>query len=225
LSQNKKVESRPRLSSTKTSRTGDAIIDELHAKLVRQGKQFKKMILIDNIPVEQIRLDNTKEIHALVADSVIKAYQAGIDYSNKFLDTKHVFSQKDLNAVNKLSFDIESRFWQLMSTIQPDKINEFIFDVIASFFATLASDLVTKAINQGTLFSLEPDPNDINLFGTSYLVEFVTRRDSKVCPICEPLDGLVFEVGDDNKIAITDDTHPNCRCRYLIHAPDGLVIG
>lgn len=64
-----------------------------------------------------------------------------------------------------------------------------------------------KALNEGTLSMAEGQ------------VIFATREDDKVCPICEDLDGEIFDVdnrtGIINGPLIPDETHPNCRCRYL----------
>jgi len=46
-------------------------------------------------------------------------------------------------------------------------------------------------------------------------VEFTTENDSRVCPICEDLDRDVYQIDDDLKPVIPDDTHPNCRCYYV----------
>jgi hypothetical protein len=74
--------------------------------------------------------------------------------------------------------------------------------------ALIASDMGLRSLNKGTVSQVDR-------------VQFVTRRDMKVCPICEALDGNIYDVDPVTKIIINgpvipDDTHPNCRCRYLI---------
>ena len=46
------------------------------------------------------------------------------------------------------------------------------------------------------------------------LVIWITERDSRVCPICSPLDGQTFDI-DESPPQPVDDTHPGCRCRLL----------
>ena len=47
------------------------------------------------------------------------------------------------------------------------------------------------------------------------LVIWITERDDRVCPICQPLDGLSYDIDDPNTPKPVDDTHPRCRCRLL----------
>ena len=82
----------------------------------------------------------------------------------------------------------------------------------------LSSDMIIKGVNQGTVSNTKNNQ-----------VQFVTRRDNKVCPICEDLDGNVYDVDPITKmvidgITIPDDTHPNCRCRYLSLDDNGDVL-
>jgi hypothetical protein len=78
---------------------------------------------------------------------------------------------------------------------------------LADNAARESSNSGIKALNKGTVSVAE-------------LVIFATREDDKVCPICEALNGEIYGVDTDTKIIdgplIPDDTHPNCRCRYLI---------
>lgn len=47
-------------------------------------------------------------------------------------------------------------------------------------------------------------------------VIFMTQMDSKVDDkICLPLEGTVWDKGDNNRPKIPNDTHPNCRCFYI----------
>lgn len=70
-----------------------------------------------------------------------------------------------------------------------------------------SSDSGIKSLNEGTI-------------SVSRLVIWATREDDSVCPICEELNGEIY--GVDTQTGIIDgplpveDTHPNCRCRYLV---------
>ena len=77
----------------------------------------------------------------------------------------------------------------------------------AAIAGLAAVSLGIRSLNQGTL-------------SRAQMVEFVTRRDSRVCPICEAFDGKIYEVDEHGRAKggprIPDETHPNCRCRYLV---------
>jgi len=47
-------------------------------------------------------------------------------------------------------------------------------------------------------------------------VRFTTRHDADVDPkICDPLDGMEWEVDDPDIVIPIEDTHPHCRCRLI----------
>lgn len=80
-----------------------------------------------------------------------------------------------------------------------------------------ASDSGMKSLNQGSLSN------------PTLEVQFVTRRDDRVCPICEDIDGDTFNVDPTTGIIdgplIPDDLHHNCRCRYLNLDGVELLLG
>ncbi|MFM7796463.1 MAG: phage minor head protein [Candidatus Nitrosotenuis sp.] len=82
----------------------------------------------------------------------------------------------------------------------------------------ISSDMIINGVNQGTVSNTKNN-----------LVQYVTRRDDRVCPICEDLDGNIYEVDPITKIIIDgvnipEDTHTNCRCRYLAVDDNGDVL-
>jgi len=120
---------------------------------------------------------------------------------------------------NPLGADITSRKSSggVIFTISKGDFNKDFF-ISDSRLANMSSDSVMKSLNQGTLSNT-----------ATGRVEYVTRRDSKVCPICEDLDGDVYTVDQLSGIIedapiIPDDTHPNCRCRYLSVDDGGEVL-
>lgn len=54
----------------------------------------------------------------------------------------------------------------------------------------------------------EPKPTK-----TGFYMRFRTKMDEKVCPICAPLNGKVWNLAEFNEAVIPwVDTHPRCRC-------------
>ncbi len=54
----------------------------------------------------------------------------------------------------------------------------------------------------------EPKPTK-----SGFYMRFRTKRDDKVCPICAPLDGKVWNLANFNEATIPwVGTHPRCRC-------------
>lgn len=211
---------RPNLALTRTSQKADSIQAELETKLNKILKQIKNMRFVDNIPEYKIKQDIGFEIKDLIQAHIEHAYLTGLAYTDKVLGKIYPLNDNDISNIKNITTHIENRFWGLVNQLEKE-IKEFSFDLLASYINTLISDAITKAINQATLSELQP----LNFQAQEQIqVEFVTRRDEKVCPICEPLDGNKYNLNDDKPI-IPDSTHPNCRCRYLVIQDGQLAIG
>lgn len=85
-----------------------------------------------------------------------------------------------------------------------------------------SSDSGTKALSEGTTSAIENT--------AQFSVIFVTEEDDRVCPICQEFEGIEYQVDPDTRIIINapvipDDTHPNCRCRYMIIDSEEILGG
>ena len=116
--------------------------------------------------------------------------------------------------------EIKSFISRLFSSNQSEKkeiVQEFGFDLLANYINTLISDVITQSVNVATISDISPAfPEIIGTDQQQVQVQFTTRQDNLVCPICLPLDGVIFEIDDLSKPEIPDDTHPNCGCRWII---------
>lgn len=194
------------LNRTKVSKKHDEIIDELNGKLSRIANKFKRL------PKGDIRLKYDQEVRNLIQTYVEDAYFAGQEYADIRRGRKPI-TLKDLTTIQEITNRLNDKFWAVALQVE---VKEFGFDILFASIARMVSDAITKAINDGTVsypspaFPIEP------LETEKIMVTFTTRRDERVCPICEALDGNQYDIDDTNKPDIPNDTHPNCRCRYLI---------
>lgn len=205
------------LEDTKTSKRADRIQARLERKITDYLDLFKS--LIGKKSFYEIKQQYQKEIHDLLRYGIEDAYFQGLEYSDKALGQRQPVTVKDIQRIDQMTQNAEVRFWALVSKAEP--IKEFSFSFFISAISTLISDIITRSLNTATLANLEPlDPID---YQSTVQVMFVTRQDEKVCQICEPYNNNVYDIDDSSKPEIPDDTHPNCRCRYVVYQ-DGKPI-
>lgn len=205
------------LEDTKTSKRADRIQARLERKITDYLELFKS--LIGKKAYYEIKQQYQKEIHDLLRYGIEDAYFEGLEYSDKALGQRQPITVKDIQRIDQMVQQAENRFWGLVAKTEP--IKEFSFTFFISAISTLISDIITKSLNTATLANLEPiSPID---YQSSVQVMFVTRQDEKVCDICEPLNNNVYDINDSSKPEIPDDTHPNCRCRFVVYQ-DGKPI-
>ena len=205
------------LAKTRTSKRADKIQARLTRKISDYLDLFKG--LIGKKSFYEIKQQYQKEIHDLLRYGIEDAYFEGLEYSDKALGQRQPITVKDIQRIDQMVQQAENRFWALVSRTEP--IKEFSFSFFISAIASMISDVITKSLNTATLANLEPiNPID---YQSTVQVMFVTRNDEKVCEICQPYDNLVYDINDSSKPEIPDDTHPNCRCRFVVYQ-DGKPI-
>lgn len=210
------------LARTKTTQFSDQKQNELETKLGRIANQIKTMKKkgIDDFDIK----DKFEiQVKSLISDYIEDTYLNGRKYAVKVNKIRTPLEVEDIQNMNEMKQNFEGRFWGLVGD---SEVKEFAIDVLGSFVRTMVSDLVTKSTNMAALTAMNqqsrlaqailatnairgsfvPDLEEIQL-------EFTTRKDERVCPICSPLDGKRYDFDDPSKPDIP--VHPNCRCRFL----------
>lgn len=136
-----------------------------------------------------------------------------VDVSKKKLTVPekktHGFNNKEVRKLKLEDREHAKKIYDL-SDAEFDELErqQDLINSIVTSIGLLSSVTAIMALNQGTLSN------------ATRQVEFVTRRDDRVCQICESLDGFRYDVDPITHIIdgplIPDDTHINCRCRYLL---------
>ncbi len=198
---------RPDIAKTRTSRDSDKLIDSMTSSLSPFITTFMHQGYFSSSDSQ--RLTNLFRQHAQ------DQYLLGQAYAHRASGDTQPLNQMDLNAIGKLASDAQQ---------------DFITSMASQYHAIQSNDIVKQAAITAGLFAASLGIRSLNkgTISRAELVEFVTRRDSKVCPICESFDAKIYEVNPHTNIiqggpTIPDDLHPNCRCRYLLVEDDSGV--
>lgn len=83
-----------------------------------------------------------------------------------------------------------------------------VSDKLVKRAETIARTETIRAHAEGQLDSME----SLGLEKISVMVEWSTAGDDRVCPLCEPLNGIVLTIKEARGII---PRHPNCRCAFI----------
>lgn len=151
--------------------------------------------------------EETDKLTSLFLTHAQDQYFLGHDYADKAKGgDKTPVSQIDLQNMQSLASQAQTNFIASLSKQRAATSRDDTALTAGTIAGLAAVTLGIKALNRGTIAHADR-------------VEFVTRRDYRVCPICEVYDGKVYDV--DERTGMVKDgpvlpVHPNCRCRYLV---------
>lgn len=78
---------------------------------------------------------------------------------------------------------------------------------------------VKEQVNPPIYFKGQPEDAVLQRFARQQIlpaIVWVTKKDEMVCPICRPMNGLIFRLDDFNIPIPPINSHSNCRCRIFL---------
>jgi hypothetical protein len=219
---------------TKTGRNITSIENELKNKLTWVADKAKNR-LANGKTISDVKAEFGQYVNDTITDSVAKSYQTGVDLVANATDTQPVISPI---ARDKILPEIEKfvkSFWDNLEqyTIKQPLVDDgFISknpDIYDRIFG-IAASIPTAILATSTILQLrQPAIPASDVFKAIQVttttqtpetqkVMWVTSRDDRVCPICEPLDGNIYDVNDENRPKpgpeeYGGNTHWGCRCK------------
>ena len=167
------------------------------------------------------------KFNKLVYDNTRSAVQQvviiGIERVNRKLKMQPYLTKKDIDIIEKNTDTQVESFWRKVQLAMKEEQESsplvggsirdlFSATAISAVFTALADTVVSKVTQLSDAIKGKPK------------LRWVTRGDNKVCEICRPLSGRVFEYDDiigggvpRPGAEIDDgDTHYNCRCELEV---------
>lgn len=187
-----------------------------------------------------------QQIYDLIRAATQEAYILGNQYVASlkiFVNLPSYLTQTDIMAIESLSQIYYDKFWGRV-VISVSRRADKAFGIIQrmqeppdtflnpNFIVTsIATTLTTHALNIATLAKIRRLAINVNPFiinknilqaaATIQDVEimWVTSNDERVCPICRPLHGHKWPLGDDTIPIPPQQSHQRCRCRLVVITP------
>jgi len=224
--------------NTKTTKRIMEISETAEKELSKIGRKIAEE-LNNNIPLRDIKLRYKQEVGSIIAIAVRESYLLGFSYIEQSQNRTVEFSNNLSLEMNKLIAEGIKDFWssieKLMFTNQNKELgikfrkftvkldasdmhyDNFIQNAIQKLIQVVTNTITQASLTKSTVSAAQSINFSTPLRSEQIMLIFVSERDSKVCPICLNLDGRTYNPGDPTMPEIPDDTHPNCRCRYLVY--------
>lgn len=192
---------------TMTTRSVRKIEDRLAGELQRVARRIEA----EGLDVGSARQQYANAVTAVIQSAVQAAFIEGTAYVQRFAKQPLALTNSDLQAIQQRTQEFSEQFWRNLELEAKAKVIEPVRalpDVNATM-SFLATNATFGLLNQSTM------QKALQIQGEPELV-WITELDFKVCPICRPIHGRTWKVGDPLILQPPRDSHPNCRCRLLL---------
>jgi len=188
---------------------------------------YGKLWMLDSmLPNENItisRLDSATASQLVLRNPILEDVSSqiiydtlGVEWREQYADHLTEIIPKIRRRLNRGMGDGET-IRELMGGVADilgvttDRRRTGIADVRANFnrVQTMTRSYFIHANNQAALDSYRDNQAVVSA------VQWLTARDSRVCPECEALEGQVWKQGDSDQLIPVVDTHFNCRCSLI----------
>lgn len=181
-----------------------------------------KRAIESNMPVSEFQQKYADEVLEFFTNQIRKSYNAGFNYVESSTGIKPEFTSNEDNEIKILARQMFDAFWSNVENAII-KNNKIAGSSLFSFITSLAKFFTTKSINDATMFGVRTVYKEELIRHTIIeYYEFVTMGDDKVCPICEPLDGLI-QSPSDILFIVPPELHYGCRCRLYLRYQKQVV--
>ncbi len=197
-------------------------IDSGYQQGIKRGRQELKKAGVD---VGDIQSGLTNDPIQVAFNTPIHANRVGLIYTRAFSSLKAINASMDSIISDALAIGIAEGKGprQIASAINKaitGKGEDFgILDSLGRFIPAqrraeiLARTEVMRAHHSANMGEYKA----AGLMGIKVQAEWVTANDSRVCPICQPLDGKIFSIEEAETMI---PVHPQCRCVAVPYIED-----
>lgn len=221
--------------NTKTTQTTMKISRLMERELKALLREIVQM-LSDGKPLDEVREKHKKDVGTIIAGGIRESYMLGIQFIQKFAERSIRLTPEHLLEIDAQIQTAITRFWgSVEAGIRKDKEEEDVkvfgaaifdgdlFTRLTAFLTNSSNSNAFLALNTGTLttsrqvFKETALGDAITITGSIEIPKliWITERDDRVCPICEPLDAQTWNIDEGNIPRPVQDTHIGCRCRLL----------
>ena len=216
---------------TKTTQETIRISDDAVAELKKIAKRIESDIQ-NGVSYKKIKETYKDEIGTIVASAIREIYLLGLKYVEGYYEKSIELTPEVIKKMNEYIQKTIDNIWSSIEIfyyraneekngieikiLSKNAYDEFNFLLtLTNFFQILISVSTQESLNNATAeITISISVKTPFLPPPDLL--FVSERDSKVCPICLNYDGRQYNIEDYDRPRIPRDTHPNCRCRYML---------